>query len=171
MGGPSAAIVLEELAGLGVRRAVRVGSCGALADGLEVGDALRVEAALSGDGTSRALGANQTVAADATLDAALAEAVPEARAALIATTDLFYDPDPERAREWQRAGAIAVEMEAAALFQAGLRTGTKVACLLVVSDSPAGGGGKRLTDEELGAGAERLARGAVSALRSAARSG
>src|SRR3712207_448234 len=33
MGGPSAAIVLEELATLGVRRAVRTGTCGALDPG------------------------------------------------------------------------------------------------------------------------------------------
>ncbi|MEA2340110.1 MAG: purine-nucleoside phosphorylase, partial [Solirubrobacteraceae bacterium] len=37
MGGPSAAIVLEELADLGVRRAVRVGTCGALDPSLELG--------------------------------------------------------------------------------------------------------------------------------------
>ena len=32
LGGPSAAIVTEELIGLGARRLVRVGTCGALAD-------------------------------------------------------------------------------------------------------------------------------------------
>ena len=41
MGGPSAAIVLQELAELGVRRAVRVGTCGALDPGLEHGDSGR----------------------------------------------------------------------------------------------------------------------------------
>ena len=37
MGGPSAAIVLPELIALGARRAIRVGTCGALARGLELG--------------------------------------------------------------------------------------------------------------------------------------
>ncbi|HEX5853314.1 MAG TPA: hypothetical protein VFY36_09485, partial [Solirubrobacteraceae bacterium] len=37
MGGPSAAIVLEELADLGLRRAVRIGTCGALAHGVRLG--------------------------------------------------------------------------------------------------------------------------------------
>ena len=48
MGGPSAAIVLHELAELGVRRAIRVGTCGALDASLELGQLLRVEAALAG---------------------------------------------------------------------------------------------------------------------------
>ena len=39
MGGPSAAIVLHELIELGARRAIRVGTCGALAPGLELGAA------------------------------------------------------------------------------------------------------------------------------------
>ena len=38
MGGPSAAIVVEELIDLGARRLVRIGTCGALADGLELGE-------------------------------------------------------------------------------------------------------------------------------------
>src|ERR1700754_1939561 len=40
MGGPSAAIVIEELVRLGARRIVRVGSCGALLDGFALGDTL-----------------------------------------------------------------------------------------------------------------------------------
>ena len=38
MGGPSAAIVVEELIALGARRLVRVGTCGALAGGSRLGD-------------------------------------------------------------------------------------------------------------------------------------
>src|SRR6478736_1866815 len=38
MGGPSAAIVLEELCDLGLERAIRVGTCGALDGGLALGD-------------------------------------------------------------------------------------------------------------------------------------
>ena len=37
MGGPSAAIVVEELIALGARRLLRLGTCGALAGGLELG--------------------------------------------------------------------------------------------------------------------------------------
>jgi uridine phosphorylase len=75
MGGPSAAIVLEELIALGVRRAVRVGTCGALDGALALGDLLVAREALAADGTSRALGAGERVAADVELTAALARAV------------------------------------------------------------------------------------------------
>ena len=40
MGGPSAAIVVEELVRLGARRLVRVGTCGALVGGFALGDAI-----------------------------------------------------------------------------------------------------------------------------------
>src|SRR4051794_15111666 len=57
MGGPSAAIVLEELATLGLRRAVRVGTCRALAPAAAVGDLVCATDVLGADGTSAALGA------------------------------------------------------------------------------------------------------------------
>jgi hypothetical protein len=72
MGGPSSAIVLEELCELGLRRAVRVGTCAALGDGARLGELIAVREALAGDGTSRALGAGDVVAGDAALGEALA---------------------------------------------------------------------------------------------------
>ena len=57
MGGPSAAIVIHELIDLGARRLLRVGTCGALADGLELGDLVIATESIAADGTSRALGA------------------------------------------------------------------------------------------------------------------
>ncbi|HEV2814376.1 MAG TPA: hypothetical protein VGW10_14065, partial [Solirubrobacteraceae bacterium] len=67
MGGPSAAIVLEELCDLGVKRAVRVGTCGALDGGLALGDLVVAREALCEDGTSRALGFEDRVAASPSL--------------------------------------------------------------------------------------------------------
>jgi uridine phosphorylase len=133
MGGPSAAIVLEELAGLGARRFVRVGTCGALTGALVLGELVVAGAALAGDGTSRALGAGERVAADPALTAALAAAAPGAPA-LVATTDLFYERDPGREDAWRAAGAVAVEMEAAALLRLGEVLGVAVGCVLAVSN-------------------------------------
>src|SRR5271168_1572663 len=62
MGGPSAAIVLTELIALGARRAIRVGTCGALAEGLELGALVIARDSIGADGTSRALGAGERVA-------------------------------------------------------------------------------------------------------------
>src|SRR5579884_1164116 len=57
MGGPSAAIVVAELAELGARRLIRVGTCGALDPSLSLGQLVVVGEALPEDGASAALGA------------------------------------------------------------------------------------------------------------------
>jgi uridine phosphorylase len=71
MGGPSAAIVLHELISLGVTRAIRVGTCGALQPSLGLGDLIVAHEAIAADGTSRALGGGDLTHADASLAAAL----------------------------------------------------------------------------------------------------
>src|SRR5450755_3359574 len=92
MGGPSAAIVIAELADLGARRLVRVGTCGALDPALSLGELLIVDAALSEDGTSRALGAGERTQASEALLSALSDAAPPGvRSGAVVTTDLFYD--------------------------------------------------------------------------------
>src|SRR4051812_6824372 len=100
MGGPSAAIVAEELIMLGARRLVRVGTCGALSDDLVLGQLLAAEAALPEDGASRALGASAPLRPDPALQDRL-----QAPAGVLVSADLFYDPDPARAERWRAAGA------------------------------------------------------------------
>jgi uridine phosphorylase len=134
MGGPSAAIVISELAGLGASRLVRVGTCGALQRELELGELLVVDEALSADGTSRALGSGERVRGDAALTGALADAAGgSARRGSVVSTDLFYDPSsPEPG--WAAAGALAVEMETAALFTLAGSRRLGSAAILAVSD-------------------------------------
>jgi DeoD family purine-nucleoside phosphorylase len=134
MGGPSAAIVAEELIVLGARRLLRVGTCGALAGGLELGSLLVADGVLAEDGASRALGAEGTVRPDPELHAALVAAADGACSGLVVSSDLFYDPDEGRTGRWAAAGALAVEMEAATLFAVAARHGAAAACLLTVSD-------------------------------------
>ena len=134
MGGPSAAIVLEELIALGATRAVRVGTAGALVDSLRLGELLLVSEAIAADGTSRALGAGERVPADPSLLAALQRAAPDVRCGPIVSSDLFYEVGEQRFARWREAGALAVEMEAAALFAVGQRRGIQVACALAVTD-------------------------------------
>src|SRR5581483_4686425 len=71
VGGPSAAIVISELADLGARRLLRVGTCGALQPGPQLGDLLVATEAIAADGTSRALGAGDRVPASSDLRSAL----------------------------------------------------------------------------------------------------
>jgi uridine phosphorylase len=163
MGGPSAAIVLQELSMLGVRRAIRVGTCGALDPSLELGDLLRAEAALPSDGVSRGLGAEGPVPADPEL---LERLAGTGQPVTVATTDFFYEPSDEPRRGWIEAGAAAVEMETAALFALGPRVGVAVACLLVVSDVFPGGERQRIGEEELLKGAQGMGEAAAAALAS-----
>jgi uridine phosphorylase len=165
MGGPSAAIVLQELIALGARRAIRVGTCGALDGGLALGDLVVAHEALATDGTSRSLGAGERIVADRELTAAL-EGASTRRGATIASTDLFYEPDPEREREWRTGGAVAVEMEAAALFAVGVRASVPVGCLLTVSNllGDAEADRDHIDDDALLAAAQAMGRVAVSAL-------
>jgi uridine phosphorylase len=172
MGGPSAAIVLQELAELGLRRAIRVGTCGAMDPKLELGALVVASDALAEDGASRALGAGETVEPDPDLTAQLAAGLPPgAVPSRIVTTDLFYDGDPghggppkARADAWLRRGAVAVEMEAATIFTLGNRLGVATGCVLVVSDTFEGGARNRIEDDDLAKAAERMGALAAEAL-------
>ena len=161
MGGPSAAIVVEELSCLGAERFVRVGTCGAIAAGIELGELVVAEQAIAADGASRSLGAGERVPADPALTAALAG---DHRGA-VATTDLFYDPAAAgRHRAWADAGALAIEMEAAAVLQVAIGNGARAGCVLAVTDVLSGDERRRIDAEGYVAVAERLGVAAVSAL-------
>ena len=156
MGAPSAAIVVAELADLGAEVIVRVGTCGALSPALALGDLVAVEEARSADGVSAALG---PAGPDPGLTAALAA---DHRGAVV-TTDLFYDPDTERQDGWAAGGALAVEMECAAVFAVAAQRGVRAAAVLLVSDLVLPER-RRIGPDELRAGEGRLGRAALGAV-------
>jgi uridine phosphorylase len=161
MGGPSAAIVLQELIDLGARRAIRVGTCGAIAPGLALGRLLVAREAISADGTSRALGAGELVAGDAAISRALERHAPGAAAGAVVTVDLFYERGPLGGGHQ----ALAVEMEAATLFALGALESVPVGCILTVSDTFDGAGRRaRIEEEALSEAVQRAARAAQAAL-------
>jgi DeoD family purine-nucleoside phosphorylase len=165
MGGPSAAIVMEELCDLGLRCAIRVGTCGALAEGLRLGDLLVADEALAIDGTSRALGAGERVAADGGLVAALRAAAGDGvRTGAVATCDLFYEREAARVAAWAAAGALAVEMEAATILRVAELRGARAACLLAVTDVFDDGERRRIGADALALAGERLGEVAAKAL-------
>ncbi len=167
MGGPSAAIVLHELIALGARRAIRVGTCGALRPELALGDLVIARESVCRDGASRALGAGERAVADPGLTDALKSAARAlagrgTHCGAVLSVDLFYEDShpPESA-----AGALAIEMEAATLFAVGARAGIPVACLLAVSDTfDASGARTRIDDDALLAAAEAMGALALAAL-------
>jgi uridine phosphorylase len=164
MGGPSAAIVCEELIALGARRLVRIGTCGALDPELEVGTLLAAESVLPADGTSAALGADGPLTPDPQLLERLVAA--GARPATVASSDLFYDPRDRVAAEWVERGALAVEMEAATILQVAARRGVVAACVLGVSDAPGSNGARRMSPEEIAELGVRVGEAGYAALRS-----
>jgi DeoD family purine-nucleoside phosphorylase len=164
MGGPSAAIVVSELIALGARRIVRVGTCGGLDPSLSLGQLVIATEAVCADGTSRALGAGERAPASPALLASLLSDRPgEApRRGPVVSTDLFYDAG-ELKDGWVAAGAIAVEMEAAALFTLAARRGVEAGCALLVSDLLSGGR-ERIATELLHGAELRLGELALAAL-------
>ena len=164
MGGPSAAIVCEELIALGARRLVRIGTCGALGENLQAGELLAAETVLPADGASGALGARGPLRPDPVLLERLVGA--GARPATVVTSDLFYDPRDAAVREWVDRGAVAVEMEAAAVFSVAGRRGVPAACVLGVTDVPAPDGARRMSTEKREALGLRLGAAGYAAVRS-----
>lgn len=132
MGGPSAAVVVEELIDLGARTLVRIGTCGALRDGFALGDLVAAATVIGTDGTSAALGAGPRLDPDPRLTDALVGG--GARPVTVLTTDLFYDPRDDVPAAWAADGADVVEMEAAALLAVADRRGVAAAVLLGVTD-------------------------------------
>jgi uridine phosphorylase len=168
MGGPSAAIVTEELIALGARRLIRIGTCGALGEGLPLGERLVADSVLPADGASAALGADGRLSPDPGLTAALKDA--GARPTTVVSTDLFYDPRDGLIGEWIAAGAEAVEMEAATVLRVATRRDVEAACLLAVTDAPGADGTIRISPDDLELAEVRLGEVGYAALGGAVRS-
>jgi uridine phosphorylase len=156
MGGPSAAAVLADLAKLGVRRAVRVGTCAGLGSEARAGELLVATEALATEGSAASFGlaAGETVAPDPELLERLrGELADEARAVPVTSLDEAEgEPAP---------GAAAADMQTVAVLTRGRQLGIAAATVLIVSETA---DGERLADEPLEAAAKRAARAASAAL-------
>lgn len=127
IGGPSAATVLTELAGLGVKRAIGLATCSALDSSLAEGTVVIAERALPDPGAAAAVGAD-AVQADPALSAALAAACPGARSLTVASAYIEGAAVPGLLE----AGPGVTDLATAALLGTGRRLGLSVACTLVV---------------------------------------
>jgi purine-nucleoside phosphorylase len=141
MGCPSASIVTEELAMLGAKVLVRVGTCGGTSPNLKPADLVIAQASLARDGTTRQYmgeGNHAPIASyriiRAADDAARAAGVPY-HVGLIASDDSFYAVTSEEARGlYTSRGVIGIEMEASAIFTVAHLRGMEAACLATVSN-------------------------------------
>ena len=144
MGIPSISIYATELARfLGVKRLLRIGSCGGLQDNVQLGDVIVVTGASTDSNVNRTRMGGCDLAAvpdfwltRSLVDAATAGAGGSAtvHVGAVLTSDLFYEPEGEKFALAKRLGHLAVEMEAAGLFGVGAEDHVATAALLTVSD-------------------------------------
>lgn len=130
MGGPSAALVLGELGALGVRRAVRVGTCAGYERSLELGEIVVVETAIAAGGSATALG----VAPDEAVrpDGALTERLTEAPEGWRLTTVASFDAHP--GDQTPLPGVAAGDMQTAPLLARARALGIEAAAVLIVAE-------------------------------------
>lgn len=164
MGCPSAGIVFEELATLGGRRLVRVGTCGAIGAGMAMADTVVAMSATADDTTPIRYADCPGFAPTASFGlVARAVTASEASGATvhvgqIVTSGLFYDPDTTMVPRWQRLGILAIEMEAAMLYTVAAVRGIEALALMTVSDLVGVGESERISDAELTRGVDAMMR-------------
>ncbi|TML73994.1 MAG: purine-nucleoside phosphorylase, partial [Actinobacteria bacterium] len=165
---PSATIVFEELVQLGVKRLLRVGTCGGLQPDHALGDMIVALSAVPADSTATHLVGGEPHCPTASWEL-IHEAVHVAksseqkiRVGPIVSSDLFYNPDAGQYRRWSSRGILAVEMEASALFTLGALRGVLTGCLLTISDIVVEGEFVRISDEELRDAVDRMTRVALA---------
>ncbi len=155
MGCPSAGIVIEELTQLGVKKILRVGTCGGLQPDLQMGELIIAISATPADATPIHLigGEPHAPTADWELVHAAVHHAKEqgksVRVGGVVSSDVFYNPDGGQYQRWSDRGILAVEMEAAMLFTLGALKKIRAGCLLIVSDVVVDGEFKRISDDEM----------------------
>ncbi|WP_255170359.1 nucleoside phosphorylase [Natrononativus amylolyticus] len=153
IGCPSAAIAVEELSNVGVETFVRVGTTGALQADVEIGDMVVATGAAKNEGTSKRyeaveypavpdyevlsalVDAAERHAAQRAAESANGEAVSgdeEVHVGPIASDDAYYAESDDAVADWEAAGLLSVEMEAAAVFSLTRRKGLRAGAICTV---------------------------------------
>lgn len=141
MGIPSASIYITELIRFyGVKRLVRVGSCGGISTDIGMRDIILAIGACTDSGVNRARYGGWDFAATADFDLLLSAAQAAGSAGLdvhagnVHSSDSFYNPVADALAIWQKMNVLAVEMEAAGLYGIALEEGVRALAVLTVSD-------------------------------------
>jgi purine-nucleoside phosphorylase len=155
MGGPSAALVLSDLAELGVRRAVRVGTCAGLAPDLRPGDVVCVSEARAWSVDGRGAGA-PALPDEALADRLRTELGDEARPGRVASLDVLHPAPGHPTLD----GDVA-DMQTAGLLAAGRDLDVALAAALIVTEAE---NAEPMDDESLADRAAFVAKAATHAL-------
>ncbi|XAW89977.1 purine-nucleoside phosphorylase [Vibrio sp. CDRSL-10 TSBA] len=141
MGIPSCSIYVTELIkDFGVRKIIRVGSCGAVSDDIKVRDVVIGLGACTDSKVNRIRFKDHDFAAIADYSmvkaaekAALARGI-EVKIGNLFSAELFYTPDPAMFEVMEKYGIVGVEMEAAGLYGVAAEYGAKAMAICTVSD-------------------------------------
>ena len=151
IGGPSAAIAMEELARCGADTFVRIGTCGGIQPEVKSGDIVVATGAVRMEGTSKEYAPIEYPAvADLMVVNALVSAAKEKDCefytGVVQSKDAFYGQhEPEmmpagyelinKWEAWKKLGCLASEMETAALYIVAAKLHVRVgACFLVMAN-------------------------------------
>ena len=137
IGCPAAAIAVEELAKIGAKCFIRVGTTGAIQPEIEIGDIVVATAAVRADGTTRTYVPLEypAVASVEVVNSLLSAAEKlgiDVRSGVILTGDAFYAEDMNTMKMWGSLGVLSVEMEAAVIFVLSQIKGLKAGAVLAV---------------------------------------
>jgi purine-nucleoside phosphorylase len=144
MGIPSLAIYVEELCKFyGVKRLIRVGSCGAIQADLKLYDVILAMSASTDSSINRYRfngGSYAPTASFSLLYRAYRKALElgiEPHVGSVTSNDLFYTIEGEDIswKQWAAYGSLAIEMESAGLYTIAARYGAEALSILTVSDS------------------------------------
>ncbi|CAN5767476.1 purine-nucleoside phosphorylase [soil metagenome] len=162
MGCPSAGIVFEELVMLGATRLVRVGTCGALQNGMRLGDTVIALSATCDDSAPLRYAdvPGWAPTASFALAAMAARLAAEGDATVhvgpIVTSGVVYDPHPTMVGRWKRVGSLGIEMEAAMLYSVAAVKGAEALAVMTVSDLVGEGTSERISDDDLKRGVDAM---------------
>jgi purine-nucleoside phosphorylase len=142
MGIPSISIYIHELfQDYGVKRAIRIGTAGAIQANVKLRDLVLAMSAStdSGVNTQRFGGSHYAPTASWKLlktayDTSLSKGWTPAVGNVVCS-DLFYSADPQGWKLWAEYGALAVEMESAELYTVAAKFGREALAILTISDS------------------------------------
>ncbi|UXD21305.1 5'-methylthioadenosine phosphorylase [Ignicoccus pacificus DSM 13166] len=142
IGGPSAAIVFEELRMLGAKAMVRLGTAGSMKKEIDVGHGLVVTGAAYYCGGVLGVYSPNTclpTSPDPWITTKLYEKAKEVGLPIhygpVVSNDAFYAESPDFVEFWTKRGIVAVEMECATLFALGWMRGFRTGALVVMADS------------------------------------
>lgn len=154
MGAPSAAIVSEELAMLGAKALIRVGTTGAIASDVILGDIIVPTEAIPLDGATQAyMRVGGVPKADPGIVQALRERLEKSGARFhvgkICTSDTFYLEEEKDAQSWAEKGVLSFEMECSITFAIGNLRGYRAGAVLAATGKIYGEGDRVLENTKI----------------------